>query len=142
MDKVQSKPDFQDLAKDAVEIAKKNNYILDFSNQSIKTLDTYLLRMYSQAQIKEVSEDQYAKMAMIFGAYVGETFIRNTKKGGWVFEPSQKAWAVKVDKSFIFFPAKVYRRLKYGEEESVTQLYVHEYKLYTGKDLDLTTFPV
>src|SRR5258708_3483938 len=88
------------LSQEAVNIAKKLDVKLDYTNQSIEKIDQILEKVKKQIQNKE---EMYGKIANIFGAYVGTTLIKNLKQGEWLIEPTTKAVAVKVKDSYTFF---------------------------------------
>jgi len=85
-------------------------------------------------------EEEYASVANAFGAYLGETLIRNLGKGSWM-RSAQNAFAVTIDDQMYFFPSKVYRRIKNGEEDNVVALYLIAFNNHSNEklNLDLTT---
>lgn len=130
---------FQDLADQAVELAKRQGVTLDYSNQSIVELEKLLDTMYKQTQNAEIPEQKYQDFANVFGAYLGTTLIKNLGRGTWEKEPKTNAWAVKLD-TYTFFPAKVYRRLKNGEAENVVFLYQETYNKNSPEKISLGVF--
>lgn len=112
------------------------NKKLDFSYESLKLVDQYLLEL-RKTNLDELSNEQYTRIVLRTGAYVGETIRRNdkSKKWNWVdFESAQKLnpqffndsqdsfayAAVLTDGSQFTFPLnKVMKFLANGEEDSL-----------------------
>ena len=67
----------EDGARKAIEIGKDLNYKLDYSEESIKTVDKILNR------IKTVFHDKndLSGFALVYGLYIIEVFERNHQKG-------------------------------------------------------------
>ena len=131
---------FNDLSSRAVEMAKEQGANLDYSNESIERLELLLNTMHEQIAQINPPEEQFVNMANIFGAYLGNTLIRNLNKGYWEKELTNNAWGVKLDSSSVFFPSKVYRRLKNGVGDNIIQMYLHEYNKHSQNPSTLKVF--
>lgn len=137
MDIEQTKEAFNILSAQAVDLAKKQGIEFDFSNESVEVLEELLGKMHEEIKKSHPTEEQFSNMANIFGAYLGTTFIKNLKKGFWDKEVSHNSWAVNVDNNYIYFPSRVYRRLKSGAENNVIQLYLYEFNKFAEKPISL-----
>jgi len=131
---------FNDLSLKAVEMAKSQGVDLNYSNESIEKLESLLNTMHEQIARETPVEEQFVRMANIFGAYLGNTLIKNLERGIWELEPTHNAWGVKIEGKYMFFPSKVYRRLKNGFADNVVQMYVREYNQFSSKPITLKIF--
>jgi hypothetical protein len=108
-------------AKAAVESARTDyRRILDFSAESIETLDEILV-VVSESPDHDVDYE-----VRLWGAYLGE-IIRQRYAGGWEMTQypggTVAVPAVDVRGSRLFPLMKVYRRLTMGEEEDLRSFY-------------------
>ena len=112
------------------------NKELDFSYDSLKIVDQYLLEV-RKTELDKLSNEQFTRIVVRAGAYVGETIRRNdkSKQWNWVdFENAQKInpqffndsdkslsyAAVLTDGQQFTFPLnKVMKFLNNGEEDSL-----------------------
>ena len=129
--------DIRQLSQEAVDIAKKLSIDLNYTNQSIEKIDQVLEKIIKQVKNNEKTN---GKIADIFGAYVGNTLIKNLNQGEWVIEPTTKAVAIKIKDSYTFFPAKIYRRIKNGRDENISLLYQSTYNKYSNEPISLKVF--
>jgi predicted nucleotidyltransferase len=112
---------------------------LDYSNRSIELLEEIFNEWERQKKYykEPLSEEDYIKRATAFGCYMGETLIRNLKKGKWFYDEKQDCLGVKIDQLEAFFPDKVYKRLKKGPGENVVLMYQEAYNILAGKPIKL-----
>lgn len=115
-------------ASDAVKAARNNfNVELDYSPESIKTLEDLLGRLYPAVrrgwfrQLFRIgmSDEQLDTICKMFGGYIGEVVRR--RKWAIVKNPlgTEKVIALVNGEEKIFPPSKVYKRLVNGEEDNV-----------------------
>ena len=131
MDQQDVKANIQQLTDEAGQLAKNNGVELDFTNESITTIEAVLLEMFEEAQGLELSEQDYEHMADVWGSYLGETLIRNLGKGYWDWDSERKAYVVRLDDLSVFFPTEVYQVLKSGLVENVIDLYIDVYNQHS-----------
>ena len=112
------------------------NKELDFSYDSLKIVDQYLLEV-RKTELDKLSNEQFTRIVVRAGAYVGETIKRNDKSKQWnwvdfenaqkinskFFNDSEKSLsyaAVLTDGQQFTFPLnKVIKFLNNGEEDSL-----------------------
>jgi hypothetical protein len=120
-----------ELSSNAVEIAKQMGVNADYSNESIQSIEKVLDSFADQNKQQKFDESKLTKIADIFGAYIGTTLIKNLGMGKWDIEPVHNAVSVNINGDYIFFPAKVYRKLSDKEAENVSVLYETVYSQYS-----------
>ncbi len=126
-----SKPTVNDMmiayAQDAVDFAQlKFGITLDYSNESIKDIENIAQILFEQlpkgflAKIfkKGPSENYVHTMCKMLGGYIGEVYLKN-KSGEWAINEQYQAIAIRCGDSWIFPPAKVYKRLTNGSEDNL-----------------------
>lgn len=99
---------------------------LDYSNESINTLEDMLEYYHSCVEESLLEEDKIVSMAWIFGAYLGETMLRNklTQCGfEWQYEEEVPCIKHKTNDWAARPISKVYKRLVNGEEDNVVSFY-------------------
>ena len=112
------------------------NKELDFSYDSLKIVDQYLLEV-RKTELDKLSNEQFTRIVVRAGAYVGETIRRNDKSKQWnwvdfenaqkinskFFNDSEKSLSyadVLTDGQQFTFPLnKVIKFLNNGEEDSL-----------------------
>ena len=122
------------------------NKELDFSYDSLKIVDQYLLEV-RKTELDKLSNEQFTRIVVRAGAYVGETIRRNDKSKQWnwvdfenaqkinskFFNDSEKSLsyaAVLTDGQQFTFPLnKVIKFLNNGEEDSLYLYAVSSSKL-------------
>ena len=122
------------------------NKELNFSYDSLKIVDQYLLEV-RKTDLDKLSNEQFARIVVRAGAYVGETIKRNdkSKQWNWVnFENAQKinskfyndsekslsyATVLTDGQQFTFPLNKVIKFLNNGEEDSLYLYAVSSSKL-------------
>jgi hypothetical protein len=109
-------------ASEAVSDAEKNNHVhLDYSEASIKNVESILSQLHDQYS-KNPKSISAIGLANAYGAYIGETIRRNEPNVSW-----QSGDAVAGDKSYPLiwsaghsYPmAWCYHRIVNGEEDNV-----------------------
>jgi hypothetical protein len=118
-------------ADNALDLAKQLNVDLDFSEGSIELLEM-VLEVYHKGIPKGIkkffskgpSEHEISQMSKIWGAYLGETIIKNLG-GHWEISKSfDGAICLIIGDGEIYPPAKVYKRIINGSEDNVYVYYV------------------
>lgn len=117
-------------AEDAIDFAKQLNVDLDFSEESLSKLDLILQRFHDGIPkgIKKLlnkgpSEEQRTQMSKMWGGYLGETIIRQFG-GEWIMSSAfENALAIKIKEIEIYPPAKIYKRILNGQEDSIEHYY-------------------
>jgi hypothetical protein len=131
---VASEPTVGDMmaayAEDAVDHAKRNGVVLDYTMASVKDVETLLGVLYAAAPRgvlarllkRGPSTEDVATAAKMYGGYVGEV-IRRTRGGEWVLDteisPGQTVISLRDGEWRTFPPAKVHKRLVNGPEDNV-----------------------
>lgn len=122
------------LDQTAVEIGKKMGYDLDHSNNSVEDVEKIIKTLSNKGK-----KEEFSKVANIFGTYVGTTFIKNLGQGSWELEPVHQAIAVKIKDEYIFFPAKIFRKLS-DKKESIKLLYTSAFNRYSKEKISFDVF--
>ena len=73
----------------------KKNKELNFSYDSLKIVDQYLLEV-RKTDLDKLSNEQFARIVVRAGAYVGETIKRNDKSKQWNWVNFENAQKIKV----------------------------------------------
>ncbi len=122
-----------ELAQAAVYLAREQFEIdLDFSEDSLQQVETILdgyykilpkgvMRTLGQILKRGPSQEEIQRMAMVWGAYIGEV-IRRHWGGEWTTESNAPVGAVltlRVHEIEMFPPAKAYKRLTNGPEDNI-----------------------
>lgn len=128
------------FAQQAVEMAEKRGMRLDFSNESVVTVEKILELLHKQHQEKPMDEQFARQLASLFGSYVGNTLIKNLGKGKWGIDPKTNEPSVIIDGTYMFFPAKAYKRIMNGPEDNIIQMYVTEYNRFAPTPISLPIF--
>ena len=114
-------------ALDAVDYVKANFGVeLDFSNDSIKELETVAGQLYdsiprsffSQLFKKAPGQEEIDAVCKLLGGYLGEVYRRN-KPGDWGIHEEFNAIGICHEDRWLFPPTKVYKRLTNGEEDNL-----------------------
>lgn len=111
-----------DSADNAVKTAQAEfNTPLDFTAQSIATVDDLLLAFIEKYQEKALEEKAVFTICNIFGAYVGET-VRRYVKGTWIYDesnPQAPYMLLAVESNTYAFAGICYERLVNDKSVSV-----------------------
>ncbi len=121
------------IAEDAVDYARKLKKELDYSEASIKDIEAICTLLYNDIPRglfkkllrKPPPEDMFVQMSTMLGAYVGEV-MRRHYGGDWSIEDvlgSGKTIVITIGELKTFPPAKIYKRLKNGPEDSIDSYY-------------------
>ena len=110
---------YREAAEDVVSQMRDDLGVeLKYDEASIEWLDGYINRIRTQ-----LNSDGFVGLALVLGAYVGETIIRNYG-GEWAYFDQTEQWGIRFDNGDGAFPiAKVYKQLEEGEFESVLSFY-------------------
>jgi hypothetical protein len=124
----------QAYAQDAVDLASQQFQTnLDFSESSLEQVEEILARLHNSLPKgtfgklfkRGPSQDQIWQMAKVWGGYIGEV-IRRRWGGEWATETASHPGIVitlRVLGMEIFPPAKAYKRLTNGPEDSIGHYY-------------------
>ncbi|OGM64715.1 hypothetical protein A2961_02915 [Candidatus Woesebacteria bacterium RIFCSPLOWO2_01_FULL_39_21] len=137
MDDQEVKNKIQQMADEAVKRASDNAINLDYTNESVTTVEAILIEMFGDAQDLELTEENYIHMSEVWGAYLGETLIRNLTRGYWDFDEERKAYVVRLNDLSVYFPTEVYQVLKSGLVENVIDLYIDVYNQHSPVPIQL-----
>jgi hypothetical protein len=114
-------------AQDAVDFARNNfNVELDYTNQSIERVEGIAARLYDAkpkgflAKVfrKGPTDEQVQGICKALGGDIGEVY-RRSKGGDWAINQELDALGVLFSETWIFPPAKVYKRLANGPEDNL-----------------------
>ncbi|WP_211748615.1 hypothetical protein [Paenibacillus sp. Marseille-Q4541] len=117
-------------AEDAVDFADQMDVKLDFSEASLKDLDSILQKFHGELPRgwrkifnKGPSEEQIAYMAKMWGGYLGEVVVRHLG-GEWkASEIVEDTIALQIGEEELYPPSRAYRRIMNGAEDSVEDYY-------------------
>jgi ABC-type Fe3+-citrate transport system substrate-binding protein len=117
-------------SEDALDLGKLMDKELDFSEESLKTLEEILDRYHKELPkgLKRIffgpSKDKINQISKIWGAYLGEVIIKHLG-GEWKMREGLKnAIALCFDNGIeIYPPAKVNKRLLNGFEDNIWAYY-------------------
>jgi hypothetical protein len=124
----------ENYAEDAVQRSGEFGATLDYSEGSLRTLETILGQISAtlpksdsqKTEVTDSAQEQIDAASRIWGGYFGET-IRRLWGGDWGVEtyPGTVAPVVSIDigGAKLFPVMKVYRRLTEGEDENVWEFY-------------------
>jgi len=111
----------------AVTIANAYDTNLDFSEESITSLENLLDGFAKGIPMHKPSEEHICNISMIFGTYLGETLLKNglAEKGYyWDIVKLSPFPVLTHENGNILTPNnKVYKRLVDGEEDNVVSFY-------------------
>jgi hypothetical protein len=118
-------PDMQRLADDFVRSMRDFEWELDYSEQSIRTLEEMIDRQF--ADWRPWRSGKVAKknlpIASLVGAYLGEVMIRHVG-GHWGWMPDFDVAAVQLPSgTWTSPPAKAQKRLLNGKEDDLVLYY-------------------
>jgi len=137
MDDQEVKNKIQQLADEAVKRASDNAINLDYTNESVTTVEAILIDMFGEAQGLELKEEDYMHMSEVWGAYLGETLIRGLSRGFWDFDKERNTYVVRLNDVSVYFPTEVYQVLKSGLVENVIDLYIDVYNQHSPVPIQL-----
>lgn len=130
--------DMLDLAARAVETAKEWDYLLDYSGESIASLEELARMFYKTNKSQHLPKNVLWNVAAIYGAYLGETLLRNGLKDlgfSWV-EDEDGDPALGRGENRMYPVSKVYKRITEGPEDSLESFYDISMALARG-DIEL-----
>jgi len=113
------------LAEKAVNFSRESGLNLDYSIESIEKAELALSKVHEDFSTQNKNIDVEG-LAMAFGAYIGESIMRNTPDSHWeqdhqVGGPNSFPLHWKGGESFV--AAWCYRRIKNGPEDNVWHKY-------------------
>lgn len=113
---------YKEIAQKAAADAEKMNLKLDYTMQSIETLDQILDRYHENlAQYPgEEGEEALWNIAVRFGIYLGETLLRShLAEKGFAWEEGEEIPILKNESSGISPITKVHKRILNGYEDNI-----------------------
>ena len=116
----------EELCESAIKMSRVFGKEFNYSGESIKRLEDILKYYHECVERKLVNEEQIASIALIFGAYLGETMLRNKLAEcgfQWQYEEEVPIVKHKAEDWTARPVSKVYKRLVNGEEDSVVSFY-------------------
>lgn len=117
--------DVQKLTETAVGYALSFEKSFTFIPEDIRELDDILQYYYEESGKSKPTQDQIWSMSLIWGAYLGETMLRNFGRQlgfEWVMEEDQPV-ITKTGGGTVAPVSKVFKRLQNGPEDSVLSFY-------------------
>jgi hypothetical protein len=119
--------DWNVLCETAVKYGKSFGKSLDYSDKSIDELDKILEIYHIEFKAENASDEQIKGAALIFGAYVGQTLLKNGffQRGYRWIENNDGIFYLKNNESgkSTDTVARVFRHLKNGAEDSIKKFY-------------------
>lgn len=122
--KVEDEKLVQEFIQNAIEIAKKLEINLDFTNESVARVEEILAQIYEENKKTPIDPKKIENLGYAFGCYAGETLIKNLKMGSWETESVNNALGVKINFEYIFFPSKAIKRITEGGADNIYHLYM------------------
>lgn len=126
-------------AETAVEYASDFRAVFDYSNESIESLEGILDYYSNDLRQAQPTENQIWSMALFFGAYLGETMLRNglADKGyEWSVEDGSSYPVLSLASGYTAAPIdKVYKRFVNGAEDNVVSFYSYGMEEFCGIDV-------
>ena len=111
----------------AMDYGRDFHKTLDYSAGSVEDLEEILDFYAKDIAVSQPTDHQIESMAILFGAYLGETLLHNglAQKGyGWGKDTSsQRPLLVSRDGCLLTPIDKVYKRLVNGQEDNVMSFY-------------------
>ena len=114
-------------AADAVDFARSNFDVhLDYSDESVQQVESIAGKLHaanpkgflSKIFRKGPTDENIEIICKMLGGYIGEIY-RRSKGGEWAINEEFHAIGLLVDETWIFPPAKVYKRLTNGAEDDL-----------------------
>ena len=118
-------PEMDELAEKAVESAKDWDLLLDYSAESITSLETLAQMIYKANKSQHLSDQVLLNAAVIYGAYLGETLLRNgLRKLGFDWaETDEDSIVIRKGDHWMSPINKVYKRFINGTEDNLEGFY-------------------
>ena len=119
--------------EEAMNYAKSFKKELDYSDRSVKELEEILeyyykdlksnifTKLFKKKEKRTPTVKQVYAMATIWGIYIGETIRRNM--GSNIFWEKGETYYLRAGEMKIFPIQKVYKRMKRGSKDSVSEFY-------------------
>lgn len=120
------------LNKAALQFANRYGKFFFYTDSSIYDLEQILQGYHENLRIEKPTENQLWSMASIWGAYLGETMLRNglrDKGYAWDIVDGSSIPVLRNGTAVITPIDKVYKRFVNGREDSVLSFYTYMLKL-------------
>ena len=121
---------FSSYAENAVRESEKKGYKLDYSIESLNTVEEILSATYKSYPKSRIlrfflgkSNNKLFEMAKPYGAYIGEV-MRKKYGGQWTLEEFANRNglpSLTIEKSKLHPTLRAYRRIKFGQEYDINQ---------------------
>lgn len=114
-------------AEDAVDFARQRFDIrLDYSHASVEYVEAIAAKLFQERPKgfvgklfrKGPSDEEVQTVCKMLGGYMGEV-LRRSKGGEWAINQEFSAIGLKNGETWLFPPAKVYKRLTNGAEDNL-----------------------
>ena len=128
-------PDLSALAEKAVETAKEWDIDLDYSAESIASLERLVQIFYQTNKNQHLPENVLWNMAAVYGAYLGETLLRNELRAlGFEWGKSDEGDnVIRRENNWMSPISKMYKRLTNGPEDSIESFYTVSIAIAKGE---------
>lgn len=120
----------------AVSVAKTLGFELDFSKESVASLEKLLDFIYMDLKKTCLAQQQMDWMTNLFGCYLGESMLGNgLKEAGyyWARQEDETLFLKKDEKNQIFPINKVFKQLTNGPEDGVNSFFKIGLMIAEGK---------
>ena len=120
------------LNKTALQFANRCGKFFFYTESSIYDLEQILQGYHEDLRSEKPTENQLWSMASIWGAYLGETMLRNglrDKGFEWAVADGSPIPVLRNGPAVITPIDKVYKRFVNGREDNVVSFYIHMLRL-------------
>lgn len=123
------------LAQRAVGYAGAFSKTFDYTTKSVEDLEEILQHYHADMVRSAPTDRQIHSMALIWGAYLGETILRNGgTEAGYAWSTVEGRPVLQKPDAWEIAPVgKIEKRLRTGPEESVTSFYNMSILIVEGK---------
>ena len=127
------------LSQKAVELARNLNVELSFKESDIPVLSAILDETHRKYFEEGLNDDTAWGLAVVYGAYLGETMLRNgMAEKGFRWSDDGKAMLINDDEVALAPIRKTYKHIAFGTEEHIGPMYKLGMAVARG-DFDLDT---
>ena len=131
-------PEIIELAEKAVQTAKEWDLSLDYSAESIASLEELAQMIYKANKSQHLPDNVVWNAAATYGAYLGETLLRNgLRELGFEWaDDGEGNIVIRRDDNWMSPITKVHKRLVNGPEDNLESFYSVSLALARG-EIDL-----
>ncbi|WP_124099744.1 hypothetical protein [Ruminococcus sp. Marseille-P6503] len=115
-----------EICRKAVKTAASGGWTLDYTPDSVLSLEQLLDGQSKYARESGASDIYLWNLAVVFGAYLGQTLLHNRLAGlgySWSSDEDGVPFLKKDNDNAVYPINKVWRRLKDGESDNVRSFY-------------------